>query len=145
MGSKSGTLEIVGLLIPFIMVPHILAGNHVVLGVDNTSVVYGWKKKYCKNDPETSLLIQTLHVIEAFLCCKIYVTHVHRMSTNVAALADQLSRVSTITPAGRKLLSTVPTFHPWGNLGEWLENPVLNWNLPSLVLDDVKTLCKNSA
>ncbi len=112
-----------------------------MLGVDNVSVVYAWTKKYCKNDPETSLLIRTLHVIEAFLHCKIYVTHVKRLSTNMAAMADRLSRETTITPEDDAWLGKVPVFRPWGRLGEWLERPVLNWNLPLLILEDVKTLC----
>jgi hypothetical protein len=141
MGSKSGTLETVGLLIPFLSCPETLRGRHVVLGVDNISVVYAWSKKYCKDDPETSLLIRTLHVIEAFLHCKIYVTHVKRLSTNIAAMADRLSRESTITTEDRFWLDRVPVHRPWGNLGAWLEKPVLNWNLPLLILEDVKSLC----
>ncbi len=141
MGSKSGTLEMVGLLIPFVTCPKILRGRHIVLGVDNISVVYAWLKKYCKNDPETSLLIRTLHVIEAFLHCKIYVTHVKRLSTKMAAMADCLSRQSTVTPEDSAWLVKVPVHHPWGQLGEWLEKPVLNWNLPLLILEDVKSLC----
>jgi hypothetical protein len=141
MGSKSGTLEMVGLLIPFLSCPKILRGRHVVLGVDNTSVVYAWSKKYCKNDPETSLLIRTLHVIEAFLHCKIYVTHVKRLSTTVAARADRLSRETTTTAEDWIRLNKMQIHRPWGNLGAWLERPVLNWNLPLLILEDVKTLC----
>jgi hypothetical protein len=66
--SKSGTLETVGLLLPFITNPEQLVGKHIVLGVDNTSVVYAWHKRYSKRDPETSL-IRVLHVIEAYLHC----------------------------------------------------------------------------
>ncbi len=43
--SKSGTLEMVGLLIPFITQPSVLAGQHIVLSVDNTSVVYATEQK----------------------------------------------------------------------------------------------------
>ncbi len=113
-----------------------------MLGVDNTSVVYAWPKRYCKNDPETSLLIRTLHVLEAYLCCKIYVTHVKRMSTPMAVLADHLSRESTITPEDRKCVMKARIHRPWGRLGRWLENPVLNWDLPLEILQDVKALCE---
>jgi hypothetical protein len=141
-GSKSGTLEMVGLIIPFITQPAALAGQHIVLSLDNTSVVYAWNKKYSRNDPETSLLIRTLHVIEAFLSCKIYVTHTRRLTTSMATLADHLSREATITPADREIISDIRVDRPWGALGRWLEDPVLNWELPNLVLGDVKTLCK---
>jgi hypothetical protein len=141
MGSKSGTLEMVGLLIPFLSCPKSLRGRHVLLGVDNVSEVYAWTKRYCKNDPELSLLIRTLHVIEAFLHCKIYVTHVKHLSTDIAAMADRLSRESTISAEDRIWLDRGLVHRPWGQLGAWLEKPVLNWNLPQLVLEDVKTLC----
>jgi hypothetical protein len=74
MGFKSGTPEMVGLLIPFLTYLEVIAGNHVVLGVDNTSVVYAEAKKYSKNHHETSLLIRALLAIESFLSCNIYVT-----------------------------------------------------------------------
>jgi hypothetical protein len=140
-GSKSGTLEMVGLLLPFVTSPKTLIGEHVVLGVDNTSVVYGWQKRYCKNDPETSLLIRVLHVIEAYLECKIYVTHVRRLSTEPATLADALSREATTNDAVRAAIANVPIFRPWGQLSRWLEAPLLDWNLPLKILDDVKKLC----
>jgi hypothetical protein len=36
--------------------------------VDNTAIIYAWqKKKYTVQDPETSLLVRALHVLEAFL------------------------------------------------------------------------------
>jgi hypothetical protein len=142
-GSKSATLEAVGLILPFVTNPAELVGRHIVLGVDNLSVVYSWQKRYCKNHPETSLLIRVLHVIEAYLHCKIYVTHVRRLSTRMAALADSLSRESTSTQDALIALKGVQVSRPWGTLGRWLENPVLNWNLPLEILNDVKILCEN--
>ena len=43
-GSKSGTLEMVGLLLPFLSTPKLLIGKHIVLEVDNMGIVYGWRK-----------------------------------------------------------------------------------------------------
>ncbi len=60
----------------------------------------------------------------------------------MATLADHLSREATITPTDRETISDVRVDRPWGALGRWLEDPVLNWELPNLVLEDVKTLCK---
>ncbi len=110
--------------------------------MDNLSVVYGWHKRYCKNDAETSLLIRVLHVLEAYLHCKIYVTHVRRMSTDMAALANSLSRESTTQAKTLVALDGVHVEYPWGNLGNWLENPVLDWTLPLKILNDVKSLCE---
>jgi hypothetical protein len=66
-GSKSTTLETVGLFLPLIAHPQDIWGRHILLQTDNTVVVYSWKKKYCGGDPETSLLIRCLHVLESFL------------------------------------------------------------------------------
>ncbi len=71
-GTKSGTLEAVGLILQFTSYPAELIGKKIVLQVDNTSLIYGWEKNYCKKDPETSLLLRVLHVIEVYLPCKIH-------------------------------------------------------------------------
>jgi len=47
-GSMSSTLEAVGLLLPFLTNPKDLRGQHVLLEVDNTSVVYAWEKNMGK-------------------------------------------------------------------------------------------------
>jgi hypothetical protein len=109
--------------------------------VDNKAVVHGWKKKYSIKDPETSLLLRTLHVLEAFLECKIYVVHLRRMSNLVASLADSLSRKETTTPEILKTIGGIPVRSPVGALLDWLENPLLDWDFPQKILDDVKTLC----
>jgi hypothetical protein len=140
-GSKSATLEMVGLLLPFLTNPKSLRGKHIVLQVDNKAVIYSWKKKYSVKDPETSLLVRTLHVIEAFLECKIYVIHLKRMSNNLASLGDSLSREETTTPEIRRMIDGIPVKSPAGALTEWLKNPLLDWDLPQKVLNDVKTLC----
>jgi hypothetical protein len=68
-GSKSATLETVGLL-PFLTQPETVRRRYVLLQVDNTAVLHAWRKKYSVTDPETSLLIRALHIIEAFLNAK---------------------------------------------------------------------------
>jgi hypothetical protein len=83
-----GVLEAVGLLLPFLSVPGELKNREIILQTDNLAVVFAWSKRYAKNDEKLSLFIQTLHVIEAALPCKIYVEHVHRCSTYAAWLAD---------------------------------------------------------
>ena len=63
-GSLSGTLEAVGLLLPFLTEPKVLRGQHVLLEVDNNSVVYAWEKKHGKIDFELTLLIRCLVILE---------------------------------------------------------------------------------
>jgi hypothetical protein len=139
-GSKSTTLETVGLLLPLIIRPRTIYGQYVILHVDNIAVVYAWKKKYCSADPETSLLIRCLHVLEAFLECKLYVRHMKRMSNPVAKIADGLTRQSTLTPELQNLLENVPCGKLNGPLMDWLENPILDWDLPLKIVTHVKTL-----
>ena len=139
-GSKSGTLEAVGLILPFISYPKELMGKHILLQVDNTSLIYGWEKHYCKKDPETSLLLRVLHVIEAFLPCKIYVKHVYRCSNDMAKLVDSLSRKTTTTQDCIDAISCGETFQPSGSLMSWLKNPVLDWSLPGKIISDIKEM-----
>jgi hypothetical protein len=63
------------------------------------------------------------------------------MSNKLASLADSLSREETTTPEIRKMIDGIPVRSPAGALTEWLENPLLDWDLPQKVLNDVKTLC----
>jgi hypothetical protein len=138
-GSKSATLEAVGLLLPFLTNPKRLCGKHVVLQVDNTAVVRAWSKKYTVSDPETSLLMRTLNILEALLECKIYVIHLRRISNRIATLADALSRTSTTTAEVLNELHGLPWDSPKGAAVRWLENPLLDWDLPVKIMDDVKT------
>jgi hypothetical protein len=139
-GSKSTTLETVGLFLPLIARPRDVKGRHVLLQVDNTAVVYSWQKKYCGEDPETSLLIRCLHVLEAFLKCKIYVKHLKRMSNPIAAVADGLSRQATTTPEVLAAVKGAERDFPGGPLVDWLENPILDWDLPGKIVAHVKTM-----
>jgi hypothetical protein len=139
-GSKSTTLETVGLLIPIIMEPRTLLGQYIILEVDNIAVVYAWRKKYCGNDPETSLLIRCLHVLEAFLECKIYVRHLRRMSNPIASIADGLTRKATMTTELMETIGDVPWRTLEGPLADWLNDPVLDWDLPLKIVKYVQTL-----
>ena len=139
-GSKSATLEMVGLLIPFLSIPRQLWGRHIILEVDNTAVQFGWQKRYSSADPETSILLRALHVIEAYLHCRIYVKHVKRISTDMALLADNLSRQETFTSEAKAQISHVQLHKPTGNLTHWLENPTMDWNLSLKLLQDIELL-----
>ncbi len=55
---------------------------------------------------------------------------------------DHLSREATITPADRIVMRKVGVNRPWGALGRWLDNLVLDWDLPTKILEDVKKLCE---
>jgi hypothetical protein len=76
-GDKTCTLETIGVLLPFLLLPERLKNQHVVCRVDCMGVVYGWENKKSK-DKCASMLIKALHIIEAYLGSRIHV--VPRMS-----------------------------------------------------------------
>jgi len=137
-GGKSTTLECIGLLIPFLCCPKIVKNKFVLLFVDNTNVIYAWEKKYCKNDQETSILIRTLHILEAYLECKIFVQHTKRLSNEMASLVDHLSRQSSTTAIDLKKIEKITWSQPEGTLVSWLKKPVADWTIPNKILEDVK-------
>ena len=124
-GSKSGALECIGLLIPFLTRPDLVRNRYVILYVDNISLIYAWEKKYCKNDEETSILIRCLHVLEAFLEAKVFVEHVKRMSNDKAVLVDRLSRISSTTEEDWARIKSLPWLSPGGALLNWITRPNL--------------------
>ncbi len=136
-GHKTAMLEAVGLLLPFLSVPWAVRNRHVTLEVDNISLVFAWEKRYCKNDPEASVVIRCLHVIEAFLECVIHVVHTGRLSTEHARLADRLSRNSTTTAGDHRLLENVGVAVQSKHLAKWLEHPREDWELPQKLVDNV--------
>jgi hypothetical protein len=123
MAAKMTTLESVGLLLPFLSVPEVLAGQHVVLGVDNIGVVFGWENGGCKGDAWASSLIRALHVVAAYLGCTVYVRHVPRMSSAAAIMADSLTRSSTATAAVWAQAAGAATYSEPQPLWEWLREP----------------------
>ena len=139
-GGKSGALECIGLLILILTKPSILINKFIVLYVDNISLIYAWEKKYCKNDEETSILIRCLHVLEAFLECRLFVEHVKRRSNKMAILVDNLSRESSATTDDLQKIQGLQWHSPQGALNKWLSNPGLDWNLPEKLVADVKSL-----
>ena len=136
-GTKSTCLEAVGLVVPFLTIPAELCGKFIVLYVDNLNVVYAWEKRHCKADAETSALIRALHIVEARLACKIFVRHMARMSTPMAALADRLSRDSSTSAADRGLLEKVGWRQPGGALEKWLAAPRVDWELGLKLVKDI--------
>lgn len=139
-GCKSTTLETVGLLLPFLSIPNELKGKHIVLEVDNLAVVYSWEKKYSKNDAETSLLIRCLHVLEAYLECRIHVVHCRRLSTEMASLADRLSRQSTTSPKDFGKISHLNNRIDCNPVTDWLGSPLLNWELPNQIVMHIENM-----
>jgi len=137
-GCKSTTLEVIGLILPIITIPHILQGREICLHVDNIAVVYGWDNRGTKRDHSASIFLRALHIISAFLGCIVHVSHIPRMSTPDARLADRLSRRLTTTSidANRLRVASQPRLPK--PLLRWLEHPKADWDLPMELLRDVQ-------
>ena len=135
--SKMTSLELVGLLLPFLTVPELTRGRHVILGVDNRSVVHAWENRSVKGDITASVLVRALLIVTSFLECKIYVRHIKRNTTVESYLADCLTRDTTAPEASPHLVDA-SIKDPPKDLWEWLTNPVPDWRLGFTLTDNIK-------
>jgi hypothetical protein len=139
-GSKSTCLETIGAILPFLSIPHQLAGRHVVLELDNINVLYAWEKRQAKEDMETSVLIRSLHLMASYLACQVHVKHLPRKSTRAAILADELSREETTSPILEARIKELESPMRSQALSSWLSNPVADWNLATVLLNETKNM-----
>lgn len=136
-GKKLACLEMIGILIPVFELPEVLRYKHVNFETENLSVVYCWKKKYCKYDEELSILLQVMHVLESLLECKFYVSHVKSMSTEESKLVKRLTRRETTTICDRRTIRNLNVNVSKNPLTMWLEDPVIDWGLPEKCMNFV--------
>jgi hypothetical protein len=137
-GCKTTALEFFGILIPFLLVPEEMAGQHVIVKVDNTACYYGWLNKNSPNDEVASILIRALHLISCFLQCQVHIQHLPRMSNWEAQVVDRLSREETTTHNDKRLLASFPRYRMPSKLQSWMANPVEDWTMPLSLLKHVK-------
>ena len=141
-GSKSTTLESIGLLLPFVAFPEYVRGRHVVFKVDNAAVVFGWQKGYVKNDRTASKVITCVGYLAGELGATVYVDHVARMSDEMAELADELSRRETAKKERiRSILEKTEKREVKGYLLEWLKDPEKEDMLCRKMLQELKDNC----
>jgi hypothetical protein len=129
LGSKMTTLGATGLLLPLLTVPGVIASQHMVLGVDNLGVVYGWQNGGCKGDRWASLLIRALHIVAAYLNVTVHVHHMPCLSSVAVVMADSLMRSSTTTAEVWAQTTRASIFTAPEPLWRWLVDPKDNWNL----------------
>ncbi len=141
-GSKTTTLEFLGLLLPFLLIPEKLKKKHIVMQVDNISCLFAWENRYAKEDLMASILVRALHLISAFLESKVYVEHLPRLSTWEAAMVDRMSRRSTTKKSDTNLLKSFEEKSVPNELSKWMENPSEDWNLASNLLKYVESKVK---
>ena len=121
---------------PFIEFPDRFAGKFVKCNVDNISLVFNWEKRCTKTDVLTFTILQTLHILEFALPCKIFVDHSPRRSSKETKLVDNLSRADSTTKVDIELLGKAEKRFLSGPLGEWCKNPSLHVDsLPVNIVD----------
>jgi hypothetical protein len=133
-GSKTTTLEIVGLLLPFMCCPEKLMGQSIIFHVDNIAVMYGWNNGSVKFDETASILLKFIQLAAAYLGTQVYIRHIHRCSDKWSSLADHLTRRSTCNPSDRKLLSRADKSEADEFLLQWLADPVVSADTPYVFL-----------
>jgi hypothetical protein len=137
-GCKSATLEAVGLLLPFLCCPKIVAAKEIILLTDSESLVFGWEKRRVQHDVSASILLRALHIISHFLGCIVTIRHLPRMSTPSAELADMLTRSSTSGPIQMSAISSALSPPVPEQLLDWLGHPIEDWSLAYNLLQAVR-------
>jgi len=137
-GCKSPTLEAIAMALPFFCCPEKLIGREILLLTDSEAVVFGWDSRKVTNDESASIIIQSVHIISAFLGCWVTVQHLPRMSTTSARLADSLTRRSSTKKSDLYKIRNALPFKIPAALLRWLSYPSEDWSLPSRLLSDVK-------
>ncbi len=131
--SNTAVYEMIGLLLPIVILHRRLQNRQIVLMVDNEAIIWSWEKKQMKEDLLASILIRALHILEAYLSCKIHVIHLPRISNNAAKIADNLSRKSTTRKSDLSFI-THNAGHICRPLSEWLERPHPDWHLGTKIV-----------
>jgi hypothetical protein len=140
-GCKSSTLEVIAMILPFLTIPDQLKNKRILLLTDNESVVFGWESRKIRNDISASIFIRALHLISFYLGCHIHVRHLPRVSTNLAILADSLTRDSTTTCEVLQKIHMAEGFSPPDILYDWLVSPSEDWDFAMKLLDYVISIC----
>jgi hypothetical protein len=134
-GQKTTTLEFLGILVPFMLIPERMVNSYVVVAVDNTSCYYGWLNRQAPGDESASVLIRTLHLLCSALQCEVHIEHLPRVSTKEAEIVERMSRETTTTPEDRALLRRCQAGIFPRSILSWMKQPWADWSLPERVLN----------
>jgi len=139
-GDKTTTLEMIGLLMPMLLVPDLLAGHHIRFTVDCFGTVFGMHNRASAGDTSASVFIRAAYLIGAYIGCSIHVQHLPRLSDWGAETTDRLSRRLTTTTQDYKLLGSFRNRSVPRCLYAWFEDPKPDYRLALALLDHVKTI-----
>ena len=138
-GDKTRTLEIMGLLLPFLAIPASLVNKHILLRVDNLGTVYGLHNHSCSGDKAASVLIKAITLLGALLGSAIHVEHLPRRSDWEAEMVDDMSREMTTDEYQRMMLDRFSGLDKPTVLWKWMKNPLPNWDLAKEIISVVKS------
>jgi hypothetical protein len=141
-GSKTMTLEFLGLLIPFLEIPEKLVNQNLILSVDNMGCLHSFVSFHSNTDSCASVIIKAIHLISVLLGCKVHIIHVPRVSTWEAKMVDRMSRLSTTTSADKRLLDSFGVWEVPSALKHWMDNPCTDWSLALKLLSYVENKMK---
>jgi len=139
-GDKTTTLEMIGVLIPLLVAPELLAQRHVRILVDCLGTVYGLQNRTAKGDENASIFIRAAYLISAYIGCTLHVQHLPRMSDWGAEVADRMSRRLTTTKQDDIMLSSFTNRKLPVCLLDWFNHPVTDYQLAYSLLDHVKSI-----
>jgi hypothetical protein len=139
-GTKTTTLEFIGILIPFLLSPEEFVNQYVIVRVDNSGCFFRWLNRHASGDETASIFVRALHVICSYLACDVHIEHLPRLSNWEAMVVDRLSRKSTTTFQDKKLLKSFNNRKIPNCLAQWLNSPSEDWSLVNKLLLHVKTI-----
>lgn len=141
-GRKTTLLETLAMFVPLWHNVSDIIGSHIVIKVDNIGTVWAYQKGRSKEDMFTSVIMTALNHVATYFCCKLYVFHCPRLSSEAAVFADLLTRTNKqgMDFVNMKM-NTIQ--HGWPpSLIRWLLNPTIDWFLGPALVEDFKTALK---
>ena len=142
VADTTSTGESLGVLIPIITNPHRCVGKSLHFHIDNTAVVYGFKKRRC-NDKLAHSIIRAAYIVAGALGCKIFVSWVPRRSNNESVIADDLTHMdfSNAQALDKHTFRSVQPFPP--PITAWMKNPSHDRDLGHNILSWMRETYQN--
>jgi hypothetical protein len=137
-GNKTATLKMLGIMLPLLLAPELVVGQHIVSKVDNIACVYGYENGHMKNDKSASILLRATKIMTAYLGTVLHVEHQQRRSSEEAELVDNITRAKTLGFLEQHVLSRFEKKSWPEPLLNWFKNPRADWDLPCVLLNHVK-------
>ena len=142
VADTTSTGESLGVLIPIITNPHRCVGKSLHFHIDNSAVVYGFKKRR-SNDKLAHSITRAAYIVAGALGCKIFVSWVPRRSDNESVIADDLTHMdfSNAQALDKHTFRSVQPFPP--PITAWIKNPSHDRDLGHNILSWMRETYQN--